>query len=86
MRALDLPYIAGILPNATVWAPGTGPLPPKTSTPGRGRPIKRLRRDALHQPVTVKGLAFSLPAKALRTITWPRGHQLATQIALCAAA
>jgi SRSO17 transposase len=29
VTALELPYVAGILSNTTVWAPGTGPLPPK---------------------------------------------------------
>jgi SRSO17 transposase len=48
-------------------------LPPKPSTPGRGRPTKRLRRDAEHQPVNVKDLAFSLPARTWRTITWREG-------------
>jgi SRSO17 transposase len=73
ITALELPYIAGILSNTTVWAPGTGPLPPKPYVPGRGRPTKQLRRDAEHQPVKVKDLAFSLPAKAWRTITWREG-------------
>jgi SRSO17 transposase len=73
VTALGLPYIAGILSNTTVWAPGTGPLPPKPYVPGRGRPNKQLRRDAEHQPVKVKDLAFSLPAKLWRTITWREG-------------
>ena len=73
VTALGLPYVAGILSNTTVWAPGTGPLPPKPYVPGRGRPTKQLRRDAEHQPVKVKDLAFSLPAKAWRTITWREG-------------
>jgi SRSO17 transposase len=73
ITALGLPYIAGILSNTTVWAPGTGPLPPKPYVPGRGRPTKQLRRDAEHQPVKVKDLAFSLPAKLWRTITWREG-------------
>jgi len=73
ITALELPYVAGILSNTTVWAPGTGPLPPKPATPGRGRPTKRLRRDATHRPVTVKELAFGLPAKAWRTIAWREG-------------
>lgn len=72
VTALGLPYVAGVLSNTTVWAPGTGPLPPKPST-GRGRPTKRLRRDGEHQPVKIKDLAFSLPAKAWRTITWREG-------------
>jgi SRSO17 transposase len=69
---LGLPYVAGVLSNTAVWAPGTGPLPPKPYT-GRGAPTKRLRRDAEHQPVSVKDLAFSLPAKAWRTVTWREG-------------
>src|SRR6202043_3136042 len=73
VTALELPYVAGILSNTTVWAPGTRPLPPKAWKPGHGRPTKRLRRDAAHQPVKVKDLAFSLPAKAWRTITWREG-------------
>ena len=73
VTALELPYVAGILSNTTVWAPGTGPLPPKAWKPGHGRPTKRLRRDAAHQPVKVKDLAFSLPAKAWRTIAWRDG-------------
>jgi SRSO17 transposase len=73
ITALGLPYVAGILSNTTVWAPGTGPLPPKPSTPGRGRPTTRLRRDVEHQPVSVKDLAFSLPTRAWRTITWREG-------------
>jgi SRSO17 transposase len=73
ITALGLTYVAGILSNTTVWAPGTGPLPPKASTPGRGRPTKRLHRDGAHRPVKVKDLALSLPAKSWRTITWREG-------------
>ena len=73
LTALELSYVAGILSNTTVWALGTGPLPPKPYVPGRGRPTKQLRRDARHQPVKVKDLAFSLPARAWRTITWREG-------------
>ena len=73
ITALELAYVAGILSNTTVWAPGTGPLPPKPYVPGRGRPTNQLRRDAKHRPVKVKDLAFSLPPKAWRTITWREG-------------
>ena len=45
---LGLSYVAGILPNTTVWAPGTGPLPAKKWS-GRGRPPKLIRRDAKHR-------------------------------------
>jgi SRSO17 transposase len=69
---LELTYVAGILSNTTVWAPGTGPLPAKKWS-GRGRPTKLLRRDATHRPVSVKELAFRLPKRAWRTITWREG-------------
>lgn len=72
VTALELTYVAGILSNTTVWAPGTGPLPAKTWS-GRGRPPKLLRRDADHRPVTVKQLALELPEHAWRTIAWREG-------------
>jgi SRSO17 transposase len=72
ITALELTYVAGILSNTTVWAPGTGPLPAKKWS-GRGRPPKLLRRDAKHQPVSVKELALSLPKRAWRTIAWREG-------------
>ena len=76
LTALELSYVAGILSNTTVWAPGTGPLPPKPYVHGRGRPTKQLRRDAKHRPIKVKDLALSLPAKAWRTITWREGSNV----------
>jgi SRSO17 transposase len=69
---LGLSYVAGILPNTTVWAPGTGPLPPKKWS-GQGRPPKLIRRDARHAPNSVKTLALALPANAWRTIKWREG-------------
>jgi SRSO17 transposase len=72
VSALALQYVAGILSNTTVWAPGTGPLPPKKWS-GRGRVPKLLRRDGKHQPISVKELALSLPKRAWRTIKWREG-------------
>ena len=72
ITALGLTYVVGILSNTTVWAPGTGPLPPKKWS-GRGRPPKLLRRDGKHQPVAVKELARGLPKRAWRTIEWREG-------------
>src|SRR5271156_3163128 len=43
VSALALCYVAGILPQTTVWASGTGPLPPKKWS-GRGRHPKLIRR------------------------------------------
>ncbi len=72
LTELGLAYAAGIQPHTTVWPPGQGPLPPKPWS-GRGRPTSRWRRDAEHQPVTVKDLALGLPTSAWETITWREG-------------
>jgi len=72
ITALELTYVAGILSNTTVWAPGTGPLPPKPWS-GRGRPPKLLQRDGEHRPVSVKKLALGLPKRAWHTIEWREG-------------
>jgi SRSO17 transposase len=70
--ALGLTYVAGILPTTTVWRPGKAPLPPAPRT-GRGRPGKRLRRDATHQPVSAKTLALEPAADAWQQIKWRDG-------------
>jgi SRSO17 transposase len=72
ITVLGLTYVAGIQPHTSVWAPGTGPLPPKPWS-GRGRPTSRTRRDAEHRPVQAKALALDLPASAWETITWREG-------------
>jgi SRSO17 transposase len=72
IAGLGLTYVAGILPNTTVWAKGKAPLRPKTWS-GQGRPPKLIRRDRNHQPISVKQLALSLPARAWRTIAWREG-------------
>jgi SRSO17 transposase len=72
ITALELSYVAGILPSTTVWAPGTAPLPPKRWS-GRGRRPTRFRRDARHRPVSVKELALGLSKRSWRTIEWREG-------------
>jgi SRSO17 transposase len=42
---------------------------------GHGRRPTRLRRDAAHQPVTLKALALSLPTRAWHHVTWREGSQ-----------
>jgi len=69
---LGLLYVLGIKPGTTVWAPGTGPLPPKPWS-GHGKKPTRLRRDEAHQPVSVKEMALSLPPSAYRKLTWREG-------------
>jgi SRSO17 transposase len=82
VSALGLHYVAGILPNTSVWTSGTGPLPPKTWL-GQGRPPKRTRRDDKHRPISVKQLALNLPKRAWRTIEWREGtaERLASRFA-----
>lgn len=72
LTALGLPYAMGVGSGASVWAPGTGPLPPKAWS-GKGRPPARLRRDEDHQPVTVKALALTLKESDWRLISWREG-------------
>jgi SRSO17 transposase len=72
ITALGLSYVAGIQPQTSVWAAGTGPQRPKTWS-GYGRPPKLLRRDGKHYPISVKKLALGLPSQAWRKITWREG-------------
>src|SRR5215475_14087865 len=60
VTALGLSYVAGIQPQTSVWAPGTGPRPAKELV-GAGATSKLLRRDGRHQPISVKKLALGLP-------------------------
>jgi SRSO17 transposase len=82
VTALGLAYVAGILSNTAVWAPGTAPLPRKAWS-GRGRPPKLIRRDDQHQPVSVKTLALNLPPDAWTEIAWREGtnERLASRFA-----
>jgi len=72
LSKLGIRYVAGILSNASVWAPGTAPRAPKPWS-GRGRPPTRQVVDAGHRPVSVKTLALGLPKSAWRTIKWREG-------------
>ncbi|MBF0562120.1 MAG: IS701 family transposase [Alphaproteobacteria bacterium] len=72
VTALGLVYAMGIQFTTTVWPPGAGPLPP-VSWSGRGRPPTALRRDAEHQPISVKALALGLGAQVWQTVSWREG-------------
>src|SRR3954464_941588 len=72
ITARGLPYMAGILGTTGLWPPGAGPLP-AAPRGGRGRPPKRLRRDAAHQPLAAGRLATGLPADAWRSVAWREG-------------
>jgi SRSO17 transposase len=75
ITALGLRYVAGILPNTTVWPQGRGPLPPKPWS-GRDRPTSRMGCDDAHRPVPVKALALALPEDAWQTVTPETGSLL----------
>ena len=72
LTELGMLYAVGIRPATTVWAPGTGPLPPKPWS-GRGIRPTRLRRQPGNEPLAVKALAVTLAEQAWRTVTWREG-------------
>ena len=72
LSKLELRYVVGIQSTVTVWKPGEGPKPARTYR-RTGRPPSLLRRDARHQPVSVKELARSLPAETWKAVTWREG-------------
>ena len=67
-----LQYAVGVTKTVKVWPEGSAPLPPAPWS-GHGHKPKLLRRDAQHQPVTVKALALSLKPNQWHTITWREG-------------
>jgi SRSO17 transposase len=76
VTALGLSYVMGVTGAVSVWRPGEEPLKPKRWS-GRGRPTSQLRRNKAHKPISARDLAFSLPARAWRTITWREGTNAA---------
>jgi len=83
IRELKLPYAVAINSTTTVWPEGTLPLPPPAYA-GMGRPSKRVRRDAEHQPLSVKKLAFALPPAKFRTVGWREGSKGRIESRFCA--
>src|SRR6516162_7915495 len=71
--------VAGIQSHTTVWAPGTGPRPPKKWS-GQGRPPKLLRRDDKHKPASVKELALGAGSRGRE----PRGRSCPRDFPVCA--
>ncbi len=72
---LGLQYVLGIESSTTVWEPGESPLPAPPRKPGRGTAPKRLQRNADHQPLSVKQLAFGLPSSSWKDVAWRQGSQ-----------
>lgn len=72
LSARKLPYVVGITKAVSLWPEGSAPLPPARWS-GQGRKPKLLRRDALHQPVSVKALAKALTPRQWKKVTWREG-------------
>ena len=72
LTARQLRYAVGITKAVKVWPEGAAPLPPAAWS-GHGPKPKLLRRDAEHQPVSVKALALTLPPRQWKTVTWREG-------------
>jgi SRSO17 transposase len=69
---MGLAYAVGITSAVVVWPPGVHPLPPKPYS-GMGRPPVMPRRTASLQPMSVKALAQSLPARTFHKVSWREG-------------
>lgn len=72
LSGMELGYCVGVESSTTVWAPGTGPLPPKAQNP-MGRPPTRWRRGPGATPLSVKALAESLKSRRWQTVSWRAG-------------
>lgn len=72
LTAEKLVYVVGIQGNTSVWAPATGPLPPKRSA-RTGRPPKLLRRGPGHTPIHAVMLAQQLHDADWHEVTWREG-------------
>jgi SRSO17 transposase len=72
LSKLVLEYCVGVQSVTTVWAAGTGPMPPKPQK-RIGRPPTRSERGPNASPVSVKALAESLTARRWRTVKWREG-------------
>jgi SRSO17 transposase len=71
LQSSGLSYAVGIRQATKVWWGTYQPAPVLART--RGRVRVRVKRDALHQPISVLDLARALPAKSYRTLTWREG-------------
>jgi SRSO17 transposase len=76
LTEIGLSYIVGIQSSASLWPPGSGPLPAKPWS-GNGRPSSLVRRNLEHKPLSAKALAQTLPQTAWRTVTWREGTNAA---------
>jgi SRSO17 transposase len=72
LSAQGLHYAVGIRSSDTLWW-GTHQPAAMPALAGRGRPRRRVQRDAEHQPISAAALARELPASHYRTLSWREG-------------
>lgn len=72
LRERNLEYVVGVQSGLVVWAPGTGPLPPRPWADGRKR-VGTLYHTGEQKPVTLLKLAKAVGRGGCRTITWREG-------------
>ena len=66
MTELDVPYVAGILPNTLMWRPGTRPR-------RKGRPLNNTGRRDEPDLISAKEMMLGLPKRAWRIVKWREG-------------
>jgi SRSO17 transposase len=74
MTELGVTYVAGIMPNTLMWRPGSGPR-------RMDRPLNNTGRRDEPDLISAKQVAFGLPKRAWRTVTWREGS--ADQLSSC---
>ena len=67
VKELGLQHLLEVPSSISVWKPGEQPLPAQRRKEW-GRPARRLRRAARHQPVSTKQLARELPSWAWKDV------------------
>jgi len=72
LSEMELEYCVGVQSVTTVWAVGTGPVPPRRKNK-LGRPPIRWQRVPGSTPLSVKRLAETLPPQRWRTVRWREG-------------
>ena len=72
ITALGLSYVAGIMPQTSVWEPGTGPRASNEMRTGQEPRPKLLRRDAKHAAdIGQEAMTFALTSAGHDSqITW----------------
>lgn len=70
---LGLRYAVAVRPATTVWWGAHQPLSETALTDRRGRPRRRVQRDAAHPPISVADVARALPPRVWRSVSWREG-------------